>query len=439
MHSNNQPMDRKNAHVSDPADAQLSPRGSDDYPNAPPPLSDYPEGGKQAWLTVAGAWACMFVSFGWVNCVGIFQDYYQANQLRQYTPSEIAWIPSLQIFFMIFGGLFVGKITDDCGPGIPLAFGAFLHVLGLMIVSTANTYFQIILSQAVCSAIGSSMVFYPAVTCVSTWFLKKRGAALGIVVMGSSIGGVVFPVMLINLIPKVGFGWSMRICAFIILALLVVANLTIRCRIPPVKRPFSIVALFRPLTELDFILLTLAIFFFYWGMFIPLTFIVVEARANGFPVHLLEYLVPILNAASIIGRTVPNALADKLGHFNVMIAMSAFTTILILAVWLPTSGTGATIAFAALFGIASGAGIGLTPVLVAAMSPIQDIGVRTGSAFSVSAFAGLTGSPIAGQLVVKSGGSFDNAKIFSGVSCAIATVLYVASRQAVNVQRARKA
>lgn len=56
----------------------------------------YPEGGAKAWLTVSGASASLFVSFGWVNCVGIFQDYYQENQLRDYTPSEIAWIPALQ-------------------------------------------------------------------------------------------------------------------------------------------------------------------------------------------------------------------------------------------------------------------------------------------------------------------------------------------------------
>lgn len=58
--------------------------------------SAFPEGGAKAWLTVSGASACLFVSFGWVNCVGIFQDYYQENQLRDYTPSEIAWIPALQ-------------------------------------------------------------------------------------------------------------------------------------------------------------------------------------------------------------------------------------------------------------------------------------------------------------------------------------------------------
>lgn len=56
----------------------------------------FPEGGAKAWLTVAGASACLFVSFGWVNCVGIFQEYYQTHQLKEYTASNIAWIPALQ-------------------------------------------------------------------------------------------------------------------------------------------------------------------------------------------------------------------------------------------------------------------------------------------------------------------------------------------------------
>lgn len=58
--------------------------------------SSFPDGGTEAWLTVAGAAACLFVSFGWVNAVGFFQDYYERNQLKQYSPSQIAWISSLQ-------------------------------------------------------------------------------------------------------------------------------------------------------------------------------------------------------------------------------------------------------------------------------------------------------------------------------------------------------
>ena len=83
------------------------------------------------------------------------------------------------------------------------------------------------------------------------------------VAIGSSLGGVIFPIMVIHLLPEVGFGWTMRICAFLILALLIFANLTVRSRIPPSKRPFSAMAFVKPLGEPAFLMLTLAIFFFY--------------------------------------------------------------------------------------------------------------------------------------------------------------------------------
>jgi hypothetical protein len=28
----------------------------------------FPDGGVKAWLVVAGAFCCLFVSFGWINC-----------------------------------------------------------------------------------------------------------------------------------------------------------------------------------------------------------------------------------------------------------------------------------------------------------------------------------------------------------------------------------
>jgi MFS family permease len=101
----------------------------------------------------------------------------------------------------------------------------------------------------------------------------------------------------------------------------------------------------------------------------------------------------------IISLFLPNALTDKVGRFNVMIVMSTFTTVLILALWLPATGNTPLIIFAALFGIGSGAGIGLTPALCAQVSPVKDIGVRTGTVFAISSIAALTGSPIGGQII----------------------------------------
>lgn len=67
---------------------------------------------------------------------------------------------------MLFGGIFEGKIFDYYGPRVLITTGTFLHVFGLMMTSISTKYYQILLSQSVCSGIGASMVFYPAFTCV---------------------------------------------------------------------------------------------------------------------------------------------------------------------------------------------------------------------------------------------------------------------------------
>ena len=75
--------------------------------------------------------------------------------------------------------------------------------------------------------------FQTAALCLNTWFLKKRGLAMGIMVSGSSLGGVCFPIMLKRLFDSVGFGWGVRAAAFLIFGCLVVANFLVRSRLPP--------------------------------------------------------------------------------------------------------------------------------------------------------------------------------------------------------------
>jgi len=174
---------------------------------------------------------------------------------------------------MLSMGPIAGKIFDDYGPKVPLLVGSFLHVFGLMIASISTEYYQFFLSQGVCSPIGAGLMFYPGMTCISTWFFKKRGAAIGLAAAGSSLGGVMFPIIVSHMIPTAGFPWAMRTCSFLILGLLIFANLTVTSRIPPTRRPISLVAFIRPLGETSFLLNTMANFFFYWGMFLPFSFV----------------------------------------------------------------------------------------------------------------------------------------------------------------------
>lgn len=51
--------------------------------------------GAKAWLSLAAGFMGMFASFGWVNCVAIFQAEYEMNQLRDYSSSQVGWISSV--------------------------------------------------------------------------------------------------------------------------------------------------------------------------------------------------------------------------------------------------------------------------------------------------------------------------------------------------------
>jgi hypothetical protein len=59
-------------------------------------LPEAPEGSLKAYLAVVGAFTAMFVSFGWVNCIALFQAEYETNQLKQYTSSQVSWITSIE-------------------------------------------------------------------------------------------------------------------------------------------------------------------------------------------------------------------------------------------------------------------------------------------------------------------------------------------------------
>ena len=54
---------------------------------------------------------------------------------------------------------------------------------------------------------------------------------MGITAAGSSVGGVVFPIMLQHLEDKFGFQWAVRIVAFVNLGSLTIAVFTMRARI----------------------------------------------------------------------------------------------------------------------------------------------------------------------------------------------------------------
>jgi MFS family permease len=92
--------------------------------------------------------------------------------------------------------------------------------------------------------------------------------------------------------------------------------------------------------------------------------------------------------------------------------MAIITTILVLGMWIPASSNAALVVFASFFGFTSGSIVSITPALVAQISDVRQIGVRTGPIFTIVSIAVLISNPMAGALVVADNGGFLKLQVF---------------------------
>ena len=151
---------------------------------------------------------------------------------------------------------------------------------------------------------------------------------MGMVIAGSSLGGVCFPIALAKMLYEdaLTFGWAIRVCGFIQFALVGLGCVTIRARLPPRKGQFFVFAAFKdPL----FLSIVAASFLMLFGLFMPFFFLPSYAVSQGMSQQLASYLVAIVNGASFFGRVVPGVLGDKWGRLNMLFATGISTGILI--------------------------------------------------------------------------------------------------------------
>lgn len=113
-----------------------------------------------------------------------------------------------------------------------------------------------------------------------------------------------------------------------------------------------------------------------------------------------------------------------------MILTTLASAILVLALWIPAKSNAPIIVFAALFGFTSGCYVSMVPALVAQISDIREIGLRSGTTFFIVSIATLTGQPIAGALVTKDDGGYLYLQIFCGIVMVIGSSLFFAARTA---------
>lgn len=122
-------------------------------------------------------------------------------------------------------------------------------------------------------------------------------------------GAIIFLAAFEQLLPQVGFGWTTRIMAFIVLALQVLPILVLRKRITstPKRALLDTTALKEPAFVIVMVHMTIA----YAGFFIPFYYIEVFAESQpaiaSQAAYLSKYLIIVISASSLPARVVSRA------------------------------------------------------------------------------------------------------------------------------------
>ncbi|KAJ3819279.1 major facilitator superfamily domain-containing protein [Lentinula raphanica] len=396
--------------------------------DGPGTQTDFPDGGLRAWLVVLG------VTITFSRCTNVlrlkvFQSYYEQTLLKDHTPSSIAWIGSLQICLVFLPGLVSGRLFDLGIFRLPFVAASVLLVTATFLVGQCTQYWHFVLCQGLATGFGVGMVFGPSLSVLGHWFKRKRGAAMGLTTIGSSIGGTALPIAIRKLIPTVGFPWTMRILAFILLFSLSIPCMTLARRLPP-KRVSGGLFNFRAFRDSPpFTVYCTGVVFLFLGLFTVLTYIDISAVTNGVSPDYSFYLVSITNASSTVGRIVTGLVVDKSGAIN-FIAPTTFLAGIITFAWPFAKSASSLTVIAVLYGLSSGTIISGLAIPVFLLGDVSDIGRRTGMMMTFGAMGGLFGAPISGAINKASGG-FENVGYFAGSMLIIAGICMLTTRHLV--------
>ncbi|SCU77253.1 LAME_0A00320g1_1 [Lachancea meyersii CBS 8951] len=373
---------------------------------------ELPEGGRQAWLVVFGSFMGLIPVFGFINSLGAIESYISKHQLVNESSSVVSWIFSIYLSVAFLSCIFSGGYFDRNGGRDPLSLGTVMFTAAILATANCETIWQFVLAFSILGGLSSGILMTPLVSCVATWFVKKRAIATSVATIGGSIGGVVFPLMLRALYTKVGFKWALRILALLCFCCLLFSIAFAREREQPFNEPFksktealrwylASALNWRYFLDWKFLFAALGMGFSENSLTASSTYLASYSLAQKNSEQVSYALIATTNAIGILGRYIPGYLADKYtGRFNMAIITVFMAAIFNLSMWLPFGGSVKVMwAYSILYGFMTGSILSLTPVCIGQISRTTDFGKRYASAYMLEAVMTIPVIPVGGAII----------------------------------------
>ena len=323
--------------------------------------------------------------------IGTGSVYFIVVALKQMA-AEFGWsrsVPSIAYGLSYFGagigGVFMGLWLDRRGMAIPAFVGASMIGLGAILTSLVTSQWELFLIYgAMFGFFGRSVLFAPLTANITRWFEDKKSLAVGIVVSGQGLAGMLWPQVFHYLILAVGWRQTAFIYGLIALATMLPLALVLSQKAPaPKEEPKSPRSSAGPEPSWHSwsaiqVSLSTASVGCCVAMSLPLTHIVSHVSDLNFdPTRGAEILSLMFACAVISSFFGVGFIAGRYGGLRALFTFSSIQALLLTALIFVDSLPGLYVA-AALFGFGYGGILPCYPVIVRELLPSAEAGRRTG-------------------------------------------------------------
>ncbi|HXV94368.1 MAG TPA: MFS transporter, partial [Pseudonocardia sp.] len=156
-------------------------------PVAPAPAA--PPDGADGWGVTIAASAVIAVVLGTFGSVGVLID----PLSREFGVPRAGLVPLFAVALLVHTAAAApaGAAADRFGPRTVLAVAGTAMTVGLLATATAGDVRAAIAAYGLGMGLASAGAWVATTTAVSSWFDRRRAAAIGVLTAGAAVGGMV--------------------------------------------------------------------------------------------------------------------------------------------------------------------------------------------------------------------------------------------------------
>jgi len=370
------------------------------------------------------------------HCFGVFFKYLTA----EFNWDRGALSAGYSVMVLVAGpvAIVAGKLSDKYGPRAVVTIGGLLSGAGYLLSYQISSLWHVYLIWGIGMGIGSTFLLLPVMAIIPRWFIKRRGIAMGIVMSGLGIGGVISPMLSQWLISA--YDWRFAFIILGVITLVIIIPLAQFMRYSPQRaglEPYGENEIIEDKQSQSLAIEGLSFgqairtsrFWLFGliqaGMFFCMgtvgVHIIPHATDIGIPELMAASILSISAAVGIFGRIAIGFISDRIGS---KLALSACLSLGTLAlIWLLFANEiWMFYLYAVLQGLSFASVVTLLPVLPAELFGLKSLGVMIGALTVVGIIGEAIGPVLAGSIFDITG-SYRLAFLISVAMCAAAVIL----------------